>query len=183
MREEILLKKLWAGDVSALDELVRMYYPEIFRYCMWHAPDQYLAEDAAQETFLKAIKYVSRGRFSGKFKSFLYKIAVNTCIDMHKNKWWEHVSFEDAGYEPDYAETGIEDAADRLFIQELVRNQEPVIQEIMILRFKQDLKLREIAAILGMPMRTVQTKLRQALKEIKEELKKGGMSDGTKNTK
>lgn len=58
-----------------------------------------------------------------------------------------------------------------------------MIQEIMILRFKQDLKLREIAAILGMPMRTVQTKLRQALKEIKEELKKGGVSDGTKNGK
>ena len=183
MREEVLIKNLLAGDSSAMDELVRMYYPEILRYCMWHAPDAYLAEDAAQETFLKAIKYLGRGRFSGKFKSFLYKIAVNTCIDMHRNKWREHVSFECINCEMDYVETGFEDAADKLMIEELVRRLEPAMQEVAILRFRQDLKLRDIAVIMEMPMRTVQSKLRQALKEIKVELLKGGTADGKKDRK
>ena len=58
MREEILIKKLQNGDASALDELISMYYQEILRYCIWHAPDRTQAEDAAQETFLKAVKYL-----------------------------------------------------------------------------------------------------------------------------
>ena len=56
MREEILIKNLQNGDASALDELISMYYQEILRYCIWHAPDRTQAEDAAQETFLKAVK-------------------------------------------------------------------------------------------------------------------------------
>ncbi len=183
MREEILIQNLLAGDSSAMDELVRMYYPEILRYCMWHAPDAYLAEDAAQETFLKAMKYLGRGSFSGKFRSFLYKIAVNTCIDMHRNKWQEHVSFEGISCEMDYVETGFEDATDKLLIEELVRRLEPAMQEVVILRFKQDLKLREIASVMEMPMRTVQSKLRQALKVIKAELLKGGKADGKRDRK
>ena len=78
MREEMLLKKLKEGDESVLEQLVCLYYPDILRYCIWHAPDRYLAEDAAQETFLKAINYVGACGFSGKFKAFLYKIALNT---------------------------------------------------------------------------------------------------------
>lgn len=49
-------------------------------------------------------------------------------------------------------------------------------QEILILRFGQNLKLREIAEIVGLPMRTVQSKVKAGLKEIERELKvKGGM--------
>lgn len=183
MREEILIRNLLDGDSSAMDELVRMYYPEIYRYCMWHAPDAYLAEDAAQETFLKAIKYLGRGRFSGQFRSFLYKIAVNTCIDMHRNKWQEHVPFDGISHEMDYVEKGYEDAVDNLLIEELIRKLDPTVQELVILRFRQDLKLREIAVVMGMPMRTVQSKLRLALKEIKAELMKGGRANGKRDRK
>ena len=55
MREEILIKNLQNGDASALDELISMYYQEILRYCIWHAPDRTQAEDAAQETFILEI--------------------------------------------------------------------------------------------------------------------------------
>lgn len=95
MREEILIKKLQNGDASALDELISMYYQEILRYCIWHAPDRTQAEDAAQETFLKAVKYLGNFGFSGKFRAFLYKIAANTCIDMQKNKWNQYTALED----------------------------------------------------------------------------------------
>lgn len=170
MREEILLKRLRAGDVSAMDELVRMYYPEILRYCKWHAPDAYLAEDAAQETFLKAIKYVGRCGFSGKFRNFLYKTAGNTCIDLYRSKGRDYVPLEEMNTEILYTEPGFEETAEQIFIRELVRKLEPSVQEIVILRFGQDLKLREIADIMGMPMRTVQSKLKAALKKIKTQL-------------
>lgn len=51
MRTDELLNRLEQGDAEALDELIRMYYPEILRYCLWHTSDRQSAEDAAQETF------------------------------------------------------------------------------------------------------------------------------------
>lgn len=76
------IPRIIQGDEQALEELVEAFYPEILRYCLWHAPNRALAEDAAQETFLKAIRYLDKYAHRGKFKSFLYQIAANTCIDM-----------------------------------------------------------------------------------------------------
>ena len=47
-REDEIFKKLKQGDENAPEELVKLYYPEILRYCLWHAPDRMAAEDAAQ---------------------------------------------------------------------------------------------------------------------------------------
>ena len=172
MREEILMKRLQNGDVSVLDELIGMYYPEILRYCIWHAPDSAMAEDAAQETFLKAVKYIGSCGFSGKFRAFLYKIAANTCTDMKKNKWNKHAALDMLPEEPVYTETEYARVEEDMVIRSLVRKLEPKQQEILLLRFRQNLKLREIAEIVGLPMRTVQSKLKTGLKEVERELKK-----------
>ena len=80
-REDELIRKTAQGDLDATDELIAMYYPEILRYCLWHAPNRSLAEDAAQETFLKVIRYFDRYTHKGRFKSFLYQVAANTCVE------------------------------------------------------------------------------------------------------
>lgn len=175
MREEILIKKLQNGDASALDELISMYYQEILRYCIWHAPDHTQAEDAVQETFLKAVKYLGNFGFSGKFRAFLYKIAANTCIDMQKNKWNQHTALEDLQEEPSYVEKDFKNVEEELVICSLVKNLELKDQEIVLLRFGQNLKLREIAEIVGLPMRTVQSRLKVSLKVIEKEMKGGNL--------
>ena len=85
-REDEIFKKLKQGDENAPEELVKLYYPEILRYCLWHAPDRMAAEDAAQETFLKAIRFLDRYEHKGKFRPFLYQIAANTCVDEWRKK-------------------------------------------------------------------------------------------------
>lgn len=64
MREEILIKNLQNGDASALDELISMYYQEILRYCIWHAPDRTQAEDAGTGNFFEGCE------ISWKFRIF-----------------------------------------------------------------------------------------------------------------
>ena len=83
-REEKLMIRIGQGDMDAVDELIGLLYPEILRYCLWHAPNPGMAEDAAQETFLKAIRYYDRYVHKGKCKAFLYRIAANTCVDMYR---------------------------------------------------------------------------------------------------
>ena len=85
-REDEIFRKIEQGDSGGLDELVSLYYPEILRYCRWHTPDQATAEDAAQETFLKAVRHFDRYVHKGRFKAFLYQIAANTCVDMWRKK-------------------------------------------------------------------------------------------------
>ena len=54
IQTELLLRKAQSGDTGALDTLIAAYYPQILNYCRWHTADEQQAQDAAQETFLKA---------------------------------------------------------------------------------------------------------------------------------
>ena len=161
------------GDAEALEELIGRYYPEILKYCLWHAPNRSLAEDAVQETFLKAIRYMDKYVHRGKFRAYLYKIAANTGIDMRRRKWAEETYLEDLAEEVSYEESGYEQADEDVLLRNLVRNLKQEQQETVILRFGQGLTMREIAEVMGIPVRTVQSRLRAAMKQIRTELEEG----------
>lgn len=107
-REEKLMIRIGQGDMDAVDELIRLLYPEILRYCLWHAPNREFAEDAAQETFLKAIRYYDRYVHKGKCKAFLYRIAANTCVDMYRKMDCGVISIEDIPEELPSEEPGFQ---------------------------------------------------------------------------
>lgn len=170
-REDQLIKQCKAGEPEALDALVQMYYTDILRYCLWHAPDRQSAEDATHETFLKMIRHLSGYTHRGHFRAFLYRIAANTCVDMQRSKWSstaalpENLIAEECGYRK------AEEDAD---FQRLVACLPQEQRELVLLRFAQQLTLRELAEITGLPLRTVQSRLRAALKKIKSSLSEGG---------
>lgn len=165
-REDEIFKQLNKGNREYLDELVKMYYTEIFRYCFWHTSSRTNAEDATQETFLKAIRYLEHYSHKGKFRAFLYQIAANTCIDLSRKKYEEPV--EDGRLEAVLVAkdelSSLE--ADEDFMK-LVRKLPRELAELVFLRYAQELKLREIAAVTGLPLRTVQSRLRRAIRQIK----------------
>lgn len=170
-REDQLIRQCKTGEQAALDELVRMYYPEILRYCLWHAPDRQSAEDATHETFLKMIRHLDSYMHRGHFRAFLYRIAANTCVDMRRNRWSstaslsEGLAVEECGYRKAEAEVDF---------QHLIAGLPPEQRELIVLRFAQQLTLREIAEVTNMPLRTVQSRLRATLKKLKSSLPEGG---------
>ncbi|MCI7179634.1 MAG: RNA polymerase sigma factor [Lachnospiraceae bacterium] len=167
-----MILRIKQGEFNALDELITLYYPEILRYCLWHAPNRTLAEDATQETFLKVIRYSDRYVHKGKFKSFLYQIASNTCIDLRRKKWLTDTSLDELQIEFVYEEKGFEEVIEDIQLRHLVRNLPDESKEIVLLRFGQDLTIREISEIVDQPLRTVQSRLHSALKQIKKEIRK-----------
>ena len=70
-RENELLRKIAKGETEYWEELIGMYYEDILRYCIYHAPDKTAAEDAVQETFLKVIRYMPDYRHRGKVQGIL----------------------------------------------------------------------------------------------------------------
>lgn len=175
-REDELIQRMEQGDMSAADELIEMFYAEILRYCLWHVPNRFLAEDAVQETFLKAIRYFDRYTHKGRWKQFLYQIAANTCIDMRRKNRYSDVPLEELAMDPVYSDTGFEDVQEDMALRQLVGCLPADQQEIVLLRFGQDLTIREIAEVLHLPLRTVQSRLRSALKKLKKDFGKGGLS-------
>ena len=175
-REDELIKRIEQGDVSAAGELIEMFYPEILRYCLWHAPNRSLAEDAAQETFLKVIRYFDRYTHKGKFKSFLYQVAANTCIDMRRKNGKPDLPLDEIAIDLAYIEPGFQNIQSEMAFLQLINGLPKDLQEIVLLRFGQDLTIREIAQVVNLPLRTVQSRLRSALKRIKKDFEKGGIS-------
>lgn len=169
-REEKLMIRIGQGDTDAAEELTRLLYPEILRYCLWHAPNRDLAEDAAQETFLKAIRYYDRYVHKGKCKAFLYRIAANTCVDLYRKQG--EISIDDVSEDISCEEPEFERIHADLNFRHRIRSLPPDQQEVLLLRFGQELTLRQIAQVTEVPLRTVQSRLRSALKKLKSELEK-----------
>lgn len=156
-------KRLGSGDETALDELVRAYYPDILRYCRRHTADEHSAEDAAQETFCKAVRHLDAYVHRGKFRAWLYKIAANTCADFWRAPRRDLPLTVEAYVEPgfDRAELAQDLDAALAALPEAQR-------EVVLLRYVHGLKLREAAEVLGVPLRTAQSRERAALKALKK---------------
>ena len=168
-REDEIFKKLKNGDESGVGELVELYYEEILRYCRFRLRDDFQAEDAVQETFLKVFRYFNNYHHRGKFRAFLYKVASNVCIDMSKKKRWDSIPPDTAQEDAGMVQT--EEHEDFLRI---INELPPELAEIVFLRYSQELKLREIAGLTGTPLRTVQSRLRRALRLLRDALESTG---------
>jgi RNA polymerase sigma factor (sigma-70 family) len=171
-REDEIFKQLRSGDPTGLDELIKLYYPEILRYCLWHTPDRATAEDAVQETFLKVIRCLDQYFHRGRFRAFLYKVASNTCTDM----WRKRKTFDTLPEEKGYTEPAFEAAESDTDFMLLLNKLSGPHREVLLLRYGQDLTIKEIAAVLDLPLRTVQSRIRSALKALEQQLQKGDHS-------
>jgi len=150
-----------------IEEWIRTMYPEILRYCMFHCVNRSEAEDATQDTFLKTVRYGDSIRKLQNQRAFVYKIARNTCIDFARRKREamlpEELETEDLGLR------NAEANADLIL---LLSHLSPELRELMLLRYQQELTIREIAEVLGVPLRTAQSRLRAALKQLEHMLRK-----------
>ena len=164
LHEDELLQRIKDGDISGLDELVTLYYPGILRYCLWHTQNRQTAEDATQDTFLKAIRHLDAYVHRGKFRAYLYKIAANVCIDYSRKKTMEQLPDDLQEYDSHLEQ--IESDANFVW---LLRDLPDEQREVVLLRFVHELKVREIAEVVDVPMRTVQSRLRSALQRIERD--------------
>ena len=76
---------------TVLERLIRENEVSLKRLCYLYLHDEALAEDAVQETFLKAYRALEGYRGESSEKTWLTRIAVNTCKDMLRTAWFRHV--------------------------------------------------------------------------------------------
>ncbi len=153
------------------------YSDDIKKICYIYLTDRSQAEDALQDTFLKAWKnmpaYERRGIENDK--AWLLRIAINTCRDYYKTGWFRHV---DRSQELEVAAANLtyQDSADHELTIDICRLPEKY-KQVILLYYYQGMNMREVAQTLGVPVSTVQRRLKKAESLLKIEWTGGADDD------
>ncbi|MBO4837093.1 MAG: sigma-70 family RNA polymerase sigma factor [Clostridia bacterium] len=151
-----------------VNELVTRWEKPLLRICYACLCDTALAEDALQETFFKAWKGYSRFRGDADEKTWLTRIAINTCRDLKKSAWARNT---DRSVTPDLLPEGSVPFDERDdTVTRAVLSLPQKLKEATLLHWYQGLKLEEMTRVLRLPRSTVNYRLKKAKAILKKEL-------------
>ena len=172
-----LIIEILNGSQAAMEILVRRHYESVFAYVYRQTGDYHAALDVTQDIFIKMMKGLSTYREREKFKSWLFRIAVNCCRDSFRctsARTAREVELE-ANFSD--GQSNIWDifskSTEREHIKDALDSLPEFQKEVVLLRFYHDLKLKEIADIIGSGEATVKSRLYQALDKLKKHLLAG----------
>ena len=151
-----------------IEEMIARYGDDILRLCLLYLGDRQLAEDAFQETFVKAWKGRDSFRGACSEKTWLSRIAVNTCRDMLRSGWFRMMKRS----EPveSLFDLPAPEGTEAAPVREAVLALPGKYREVIVLYYDRDMKLGEIAEALHLPVNTVSTRLRRARVLLKKTL-------------
>lgn len=160
-----------------LINMITTYEKDLIRMSFIYLRDMSLAQDATQETFIKAYKSMDAFRGESSEKTWLMRIAINVCKDMRKNVWYRfvdrRVSLEDVHVaSPAYAQPSLENMALSTEIMRLPRK----YMEVILLHYFQNMRVKEIVEILEISSPAVSLRLNKARKKLQLALE-GGVED------
>ena len=146
-------------------------YPSLYRLAFTYVKNADDAMDVVQESVYKSISTASGVRSPAAIRAWLCRITVNTALDLLRRREREVPAdaLPDSGREDRYPDTDTLRALDSL---------DPKERAVIVLRFFEDRKLQEIAAILDENLSTVKTILYRSLKKLKVQLTEGGNPSG-----
>lgn len=154
---------------EVINQLMLAYGDRLLRLCALYLRDASLAQDAVQETFLRAFRSYGKYRGEAAAQTWLTSIAVNVCRDMLRSPWMRHTDRRaDPANLPEQAVPFV--FPDSTVITEVMRL--PVkYREAVLLRYYQGLKQAEIADALHLSVRAVRARLNKANALLRDRLK------------
>lgn len=153
---------------ATLSEWLNQYGDLINRTCCLILGDRALAEDATQETFLRAWKSMARYKGDASPKTWLTKIAINVCRNMRRTAWFRR---NDRSVTPEDLPLSApaEDRTLYLTVQQLPEK----FRQIIVLKYYQGMSLDEMARALGISRSTVHHRLQKTLQMLRIDFDEG----------
>lgn len=167
-----LVERYLAGDMTAFDELMIRYERQIYRVCYRFVNRRDDAMDLTQEVFIKAFEHLASFRRESSLKTWLYRIAVNHCINHVKKHSQEFVEVtETIGSIRASAQSQMEDREQREHFRRMVKQLPPKQKAILELRINEQLTYEEIATISGRSVSTIKASVFFALEKLRKLVK------------
>jgi len=163
-------------DLTAFGELVREYQDRIYNLCRYMLGNPEDAQDAAQDTFLKAFKGLRDLRPESSLYTWLYRIAVNTCLDYKRKASRTPLTTEcipkDRPSDDPSPETNCETREISEAVQSALQKLPKKLRPAIVLREIDGLSYEEIAEVLNTSVGTVKSRISRAREELRRILLK-----------
>jgi len=173
-----LIVRAQAGDAAAADELVHAYHPPIYRLAISMLDDAAEADEAAQETLLRAMERLDSFRGEASFSTWLYAIALNECRGrLRKRRARErlaqvlHALLRIDLSPPTSVESTVIERQENTALWRAIQALPDKQREVVMLRYYSELKIVDIARVLGITDRAVRARLRTANDQLRAVLK------------
>lgn len=168
--ETELLDLVLAGDIGSFGKLCDKYYNSIVAIAYSVLTDHHLAEDAAQETFLRALNNLKKLKSKEKFGAWLAQICRNVAKDMVKKKLRSTeaenpLPLADVGNN-EQENKAVKQAIGRLSFSE---------RELIVLRYYNDMSHEQMSSVLGISKAAINNRLVRTRKKIAKLLRNNGL--------
>ena len=151
-----------------LNHMVLTYEKDLLRLCCAYLRDIDLARDAVQETFLKAYRRMDKFEGKSSEKTWLMRIAINTCKDMLRGGWFRRIDRKvDMA---DLPETAAPFAEPDDTITRAILSLQDDLRQVVTLRYYQGCSIQEVAEVLHIGRRTVHYHLDKAERALRAAL-------------
>lgn len=177
------------GDPDAFASLLSHYQNRLYRYLLRWVHEPATADDLFQQTWMRVLEHIHSYDPGRNFDAWLFAVARNIAID-HLRRRQPAVSLDEpredsrplsadlASDTPGALEMVLtSERAER--VQKAMASQPPLFREILSLRFEEEMKLEEIAQVLGIPLGSVKSRLSRALEHMRTVFLRMQRKDGT----
>jgi RNA polymerase sigma factor (sigma-70 family) len=165
--DEELMLQVRNGDGEKLGVLFDRYHAPLFNLYSRIMGNRAASEDLVQEVFLKVLRYRQSYQPGTPFRPWIYQIARNARIDLHRKNPQRQVAFEPEMVPPVAQPDASHQQEADLLHRALMQLPEEKREILMLARFR-ELKYEEIAALLGCELNTVKTRVHRALQELRK---------------
>lgn len=164
------MRQVGQGNEQAFEALYSRYRLRLYNLLLRYVQDGALAEDLYQEAFLRLLRAAPRWRPEARLSTWLYRVAINLCIDAARRR-------RDEGLTPEAAELiadgrpGPQDAVQQSEALQRVKVEVAQLPDqqraVLLLRVYEGLGEQEVAEIVGCPVGTVKSRLHHALRRLR----------------
>lgn len=176
-----LIQRFQEGDLEVFNLLYRRHRDRIYGVICSIVSNPEDALDITQDVFLKAYQGLGNFKRAAQFYSWLYRITINRCIDFMrreaKHRAISNDPVSDTEFYPHEADRhllapskAVENEEFRIYLHSAVMKLTPKQREVFILRYREELQLKEIGAKTGRSIGTVKAHLFYAHQSLREQL-------------
>jgi RNA polymerase sigma-70 factor (ECF subfamily) len=170
------------GDQAAFRHIVERYQDYVYSICLTLLKDRHLAQEAAQDSFVKVYKSLRRFQKDSKFSTWLYTLVYRTCLDYLKKKK-RHTEDIEQQFNLTSAEDSIQESMEQNERSELlhdaIRRLPEFDRRILELYYLQGLNIGELSEIMGLKENNIKVRLYRSRKLLREELTKSKYAELT----
>ncbi|MDE3057668.1 MAG: RNA polymerase sigma factor [Bacteroidota bacterium] len=166
-----LVQRIQLNEPEAFAELYRRYRLGIYQYCFWLLQDHYSAEDATQETFIKAFKAIKNLREAARFKAWIFTITRNEVFAHLRCTKSNGLEEERVAEEQGSPYEELVNQEQKELVQRFLGELKPEYREALILLEYEQLSYAEIASITGSSLSAIESRIFKARKSLSKKLK------------